>query len=242
MPPDTTAARPAVPVEREVPTPLGPGRLVTHGANGDERAALLLSHGAGGGIGAHDLEVLAQRLPGAGYTVHLFEQPWRVAGRAIATAPPTLDVALLAALDLLGADRPVVLGGRSAGARSAARCAPAAAAREAGVLGVLALSFPLHPPRKPEKSRLDELLGVGRPTLVVQGARDAMGRPEEFPAEFSGLPEESQESGGRLPDRAMLVVPGADHSLKVGGAVPDQAACLDLVAAGTRRWLDMLLG
>lgn len=211
--------------EQEVATALGPGRLVTHRAPA-ERAALLLSHGAGGGIDARDLTVLADRLPDAGYTVHLLEQPWRVAGRKIATAPPTLDVALTAALALLAPEVPVILGGRSAGARSAARCAATAPARDAAVVGVLALSFPLHPPGKPEKSRLAELLGADLPTLVVQGERDAMGRPEEFP------------DGTEL-----LVVPGADHGLKVGArAVPDQAACLDLIAVGVERWLGDLVG
>ncbi len=88
---------------------------------------------------------------------------------------------------------PLVLGGRSAGARSAARTA-----RELGAAGYLALSFPLHPPGRPERSRLAELDAVTVPTLVVQGERDAFGTPEEFP-----------------PDRELAIVPGADHGFRV---------------------------
>jgi predicted alpha/beta-hydrolase family hydrolase len=86
-----------------------------------------------------------------------------------------------------------VVGGRSAGARSAARCA-----RRLGASGCLALSFPLHPPGRPEKSRADELRGARVPTLVVQGERDTMGRPDEFPGGID-----------------LVVVPEADHSLHV---------------------------
>ena len=118
-----------------------------------------------------------EALPGQGVNVMLFEQPWRVAGRKIATPPATLDDGLRAAADALRVRTPLVVGGRSAGARSAARCA-----RSLGAAGCLALSFPLHPPGRPEQSRVDELAGARVPTLVVQGERDPMGRPEEFPA------------------------------------------------------------
>lgn len=214
----------STPVERGVETPHGPGRLVSHLA-GDPVADLLLSHGAGGGIGARDLVALAEALPAQGYSVHLLEQPWRTAGRKIATRPPTLDDALLAALDLLTGDganastrRPLVLGGRSAGARSACRSAAVAPVE---VAGVLALSFPLHPPGKPERSRLAELTGAGVPVLVVQGERDPMGRPEEFPD-----------------DTEMVVLAGGDHGLKVPrrGELSEVEA-MGVVVEGTLEWL-----
>ena len=173
---------------RRVPTPYGDGLLVTDPAD-DPVAELLLSHGAGNGVDTRDLAALARDLPAQGFTVHRFEQPWRVAGRKVATAPPTLDAGLLAASELLDRALPLVVGGRSAGARSAARCASSLAAA-----GCLALSFPLHPPGRPEKSRLEELTGAGVPTRVVQGERDPMGRPEEFP-----------------PGTDLVVVPTADH-------------------------------
>lgn len=182
--------------ERAVDTPHGPGRLVMSRARG-ATATLLLSHGAGVGIDTRDLEALAQHLPRQGVSVVRFEQPWRVAGRTVATPPPTLDDGLRAAAAALHGDLPLVVGGRSAGARSAARCATSL-----GAVGCLALAFPLHPPGKPERSRLAELEGAGVPTLVVQGERDTMGRPEEFP--------------DPLPDHVDLaVVPGADHGLTV---------------------------
>lgn len=176
-------------------TPHGPGRLVTHQAS-HPVASLLLSHGAGNGIDTADLQALAQALPRQGVSVVLFEQPWKVAGRKVATPPPTLDDGLVAAASAMRMRSPLVVGGRSAGARSATRCA-----RHLGARGCLAISFPLHPPGRPEKSRVDELLGAGLPTLVVQGERDAMGRPEEFPAGVD-----------------MAVVPGADHGLKVAAS------------------------
>ena len=102
-------------------------------------------------------------------------------------------------------------GRRSAGARSAARTA-----RELGASGYVALAFPLHPPGRPERSRLEEVQAVQVPTLVVQGERDAFGRPEEFP-----------------PDRELTVVPGADHGFKVPrrGPVTDEEAMAIIVEA-----------
>jgi predicted alpha/beta-hydrolase family hydrolase len=127
------------------------------------------------------------------------DQPWRVAGKRIAPAPPRLDegwTAVLAALradgDLAGA---LVLGGRSAGARVACRTAADQRAD-----GVLALAFPLHPPGRPEKSRAGELRAVAVPLLVVQGERDAFGGPDEVTAALAGHP-------GRV-----HAVPG-DHAL-----------------------------
>ncbi|MGG2458611.1 alpha/beta family hydrolase [Streptomyces sp. RGM 3693] len=161
-----------------VATPAGDARISWYRDAEPARAVVAVSHGAGGGIEARDLAALAAVLPARGYTVALVEQPWRVAGKKVAPAPKTLDVgwtALWPALEKPGL--PVVAGGRSAGARVACRTA-----RELGAHAVLALSFPLHPPGKPEKSRVDELTGAGVPTLVVQGGRDPFGRPEEFPA------------------------------------------------------------
>ncbi|MFJ4707076.1 alpha/beta family hydrolase [Streptomyces anulatus] len=141
------------------------------------RLVLAVSHGAGGGIEARDLKALAAALPGHGVTVALVEQPWRVAGKKVAPAPKTLDTGWRGLWPALAAPGlPVVSGGRSAGARVACRTAT-----ELGAAAVLALSFPLHPPGKPEKSRADELLGTGVPTLVVQGGNDPFGRPDEFP-------------------------------------------------------------
>ncbi|TWH01848.1 hypothetical protein L615_001500000210 [Nocardioides sp. J9] len=205
--------------ERPVPTAYGEGRLVMRRARRPV-ATLLLSHGAGGGIEARDLAALAAALPGQGINVALFEQPWRRAGKKVASAPATLDVGLRAAADALRVRTPLVVGGRSAGARSAARTA-----KELGAQGCLAISFPLHPPGKPEKSRLAELAGAGVPTLVVQGERDPMGRPEEFPDPLPGRTD-------------LAVVPEADHGL----AVPKRAALTEadamaIVVESTLEWI-----
>ena len=201
--------------ERRVETPQGEARLVSHRSR-HPVATLLLSHGAGNGIDTRDLQALARHLPRNGITVVLLEQPWKVTGRKIATAPATLDEALVAAADRLRVRTPLVVGGRSAGARSAARCA-----RQMGAVGCLALAFPLHPPGRPEKSRLDELEGARVPTLVIQGERDPMGRPDEFPGDVD-----------------LSVVPGADHGFKVparGDLSQDEA--MGVIVEATLEWI-----
>jgi len=139
------------------------------------------------------------------------EQPWRVAGKKVAPRPAVLDECLLAAARQLRSRTPLVIGGRSAGARSAARCA---ADLEASAC--LALAFPLHPPGRPERSRIGELEAVAVPTLVIQGERDPFGGPEEFP-----------------PGVELTVVPGADHSFRVSrrGAVTQEEAMAIIVEA-----------
>ena len=203
--------------EVTIDTPYGEGRLVTRRAR-SPIATLLLSHGAGNGIDTPDLLALEHTLPRNGVTVVRFEQPWKVAGRPVASAPATLDAGLTAAANWMRVRTPLVVGGRSAGARSAARTA-----RSLGAAGCLALSFPLHPPGKPEKSRLEELRGARVPVLVVQGERDPMGRPEEFP-EMRGVD--------------LAVVPGADHGLKVGArAGLSQQEALEIVVESALEWL-----
>ncbi|WSB00411.1 hydrolase [Streptomyces sp. NBC_01794] len=159
-----------------VETAAGDARITWYPAR-RARLVVALSHGAGGGIEARDLQAIAGVLPGERVTVALVEQPWRVAGKKVAPAPRTLDVGWRGVWPVLRKPGlPVVAGGRSAGARVACRTA-----QELGAAGVLALSFPLHPPGRPEKSRADELLGTGVPTLVVQGGNDPFGKPGEFP-------------------------------------------------------------
>lgn len=206
---------PLVSTERMIDTPHGPGRLVTYRAR-SPIATLLASHGAGNGIDTADLQALARYLPRQDVSVMLFEQPWKVSGRRVAGSPATLDAALVAAASAMRTRTPLVVGGRSAGARSAARCA-----KRLGASGCLCLAFPLHPPGRPEKSRADELLQTGLPTLVVQGERDSMGRPEEFP---DGV--------------ELAVVPDADHSLRVparSAISPEEA--LGVVVESVLEWI-----
>jgi predicted alpha/beta-hydrolase family hydrolase len=143
----------------------------------EPRGALLLGHGAGGGVDAPDLTSAADAAEEAGFTVALVEQPYKVAGRRSPAPAKQLDAAWLAVVEALRegplADLPLIAGGRSSGARVACRTAEATKAA-----AVLCLAFPEHPPGKPEKSRQDELDAVRVPTLVVQGESDPFGMPE----------------------------------------------------------------
>ena len=165
---------------KEIHTPVGMARAHLWRPP-TSRGALVLGHGAGGLSWSADLQALTS-LVVDGWLVVLVEQPWRVAGRKVATPPDQLDVAWLAVMASLTTGRvelprPLVVGGRSAGARVACRTAVAV-----GADAVLALSFPLHPPGKPDKSRAPEALLVtdaGIPLTVIQGETDPFGRPEE---------------------------------------------------------------
>ena len=185
----------------DAPSSLGPGRLTVSAAS-DPRAVLWLGHGAGGGIGAVDLTALAERLPALGITVVRYEQPWRVAGKKVAARPATLDVAWRETAPVvaeLAGSLPLVVGGRSAGARVACRTAG-----EYGAAGVVCLAFPLHPPGRPAVSRLEELLQPTVPVLVLQGDRDTFGTAEDISSDVAG------RSNIRV-----VEVPGADHGMKV---------------------------
>lgn len=203
-----------------VETEAGTARITWHRAE-KPRLVLAVSHGAGGGVEARDLRALAAVLPGRGVSVALVEQPWRVAGKKVAPAPKTLDIGWRGIWPAVVAPGlPVISGGRSAGARVACRTAG-----ELGAHAVLALGFPLHPPGRPERSRADELLGAGVPTLVVQGGNDPFGRPDEFPAGGYDLVE----------------VPYGDH----GFAVPKRAGVtqeetLEVVTAAVVGWVASL--
>ncbi len=174
----------------------------------DPRGALVLGHGAGGGVGARDIVAAAGAARAEGFSVALVEQPYRVAGRRSPAPAKQLDAAWLAVAEQLHAGElgglPLVAGGRSAGARVACRTAA-----EAGAAAVLCLAFPVHPPGRPEKSRLDELDAVEVPVLVVQGESDPFGMPPPAPG------------------REVATVAG-NHSL---------SADLDALAAAVSRWL-----
>jgi predicted alpha/beta-hydrolase family hydrolase len=143
-------------------------------AQGRAASLLVLGHGAGGAVDAPDLVALRDAAHAARVTVARVTQPYRVAGRRAAAPAGHLDEAWIAVVEALKTDFariPVVVGGRSSGARVACRTATAV-----GAAGVLALAFPLHPPGKPERSRQHEL-DTGLPTLVLNGDRDPFGVP-----------------------------------------------------------------
>jgi len=194
----------------ELDTPHGPARAHLHSAE-EPRAALVLGHGAAGGVEAPDIVAAAEAAHSEGISVALIEQPYRVAGRRSPGRAPQLDAAWVAVVERLRAGelagQGLIVGGRSMGARVACRTVEAT-----GAVAVLCLAFPLEPPRrgpKPPQSRLLELEAVTVPTLVVQGARDRFGMPPPGPS------------------REVVKVPG-DHNLK---------ADLGAVAAAVRAWL-----
>lgn len=218
-----TGTRPAGVMSSQslVPTPVGDARLWSDEAE-RPRLRLVLGHGASGGLHARDLTALTSSLPADGVSVVRVEQPFAVAGKRIGPRPPVLDEAWLAAVGTLPRDVPLVVGGRSAGARVACRTATALDA-----VAVVCLAFPLHLPGKPERSRLPELAGASAalPVLVVQGERDTFGRPEEFP------PGPHQ----------LITVAHAGHGMGVPKA-HDQRAALDTVVGAVRTFLtDTLL-
>ena len=184
---------------REIDTPHGPARVHAQLVE-QPRAALVLGHGAGGGVTARDLVAAGEAALELRVSVVLVEQPYRVAGRRSPAPAAQLDTAWRAVVEALRENEtrglPLVVGGRSSGARVACRTAG-----DVGAAGVLCLAFPLVPPARRSGaqpvSRLPELDAVGVPVLVVQGANDRFGIP---PA---------------APRRAVVVVPG-DHALRSG--------------------------
>jgi len=188
-------------------TPVGAARAHLHLVD-EASAALVLGHGAGGGVESPDLVAARDAALEAVVSVVLVEQPYRVAGRRSPAPAHQLDTAWTSVLAQLRedalADLPVMCGGRSSGARVACRTAA-----EVGAAAVLCLAFPVHPPGRgddPTKSRLSELDAVTVPTLVVQGERDPFGIPPQGP------------------NRTVVLVPGT-HSLRstaaIGAAVSD---------------------
>ncbi len=159
----------------EIPTVAGPARVEL-----DEVRApaflLVLTHGSGGGVESPDLMAARQAGLEYGGAVARVIQPYRVRGARAPGSAERQDAAWLEtvrALEDLFPGIPLIQGGRSNGARVACRTARAAGAR-----GVIALAFPLHPPGRPERSRLDELRSAGTDVLVVNGDRDPFGVPE----------------------------------------------------------------
>jgi predicted alpha/beta-hydrolase family hydrolase len=201
----------ARPRRLEVPTPSGTAWVDLDTTAGSR--LLVIGHGAGGSVASPDLVAIRQHCLAAGISVARVTQPYRVAGKKAPPAAATLDAAWSVVLGALGRIRSlrtmdVVYGGRSSGARVACRSAADEDVAPRPV-AVVAVAFPVHPPGKPEKSRLAELAAVTVPVLVVQGDADPFGLP---PA---------------APGRSVIVVPG-DHSLKRSA---------DAVGSEVARWL-----
>jgi predicted alpha/beta-hydrolase family hydrolase len=186
-----------------IPTPRGPALAEIFDPDGSPVSMLVLGHGASGGVTAPDLIRVRDVAVTARVRVALVTQPYRVAGRRSPAPAPHLDEAWITVVRAIApAGVPLLLGGRSSGARVACRTAA-----ELGAVGVLALAFPLHPPGKPDRSRAAEL-PADIPTMVVNGDRDPFGVPD---------------SGGAV---EVVVRPGATHDLR-----KDLAGTADAVLA-----------
>lgn len=196
-------------------SPSGPTRVYLYAAD-RPRAWLLLGHGAGGGVEAPDLVAAREAALQERVSVGLVEQPYRVKGRRSPAPAGQLDAAWMAVVFWLrereSQELPLLVGGRSLGARVACRTSAIADA-----VAVACLAFPLQPPSRsgaaPAPDRLPELDAVAVPTLVVQGTRDPFGIP----------PAGAQ--------RTVVEVQG-DHSLK---------ADLPAVSAAVQSWLAAVL-
>jgi predicted alpha/beta-hydrolase family hydrolase len=176
----------------EVTTAYGPARLDVDHPAGTPLSLLVLGHGAGGSVDSVDLVAVRDAAVAAGVSVARVTQPYRVAGRRAPAPARQLDAAFTTVVSAARAeaapDLPLVVGGRSSGARVACRTAV-----DLGAVGVLALAFPLHPPGRPDRSRADEL-PTKVPTLVVNGDRDPFGVPPPGgPVEVRVLPGETHD-------------------------------------------------
>ena len=214
----------------DYPTPSGNAHLAVE-VPSRPLAVLVLGHGAGGGIEAADLLAVRDAALPLRIAVVRVLQPYRVAGRRAPAPSGQLDAAFgavlagVAGLPGLGAGLPVLVGGRSSGARVAARVAA-----PAGAVGLLALAFPLSPPGRPLVSRRDELINTGVPTLVIQGSRDPFGAAAAVRAALAG--------SAAATTVAVVAIPDADHSFRTRARdLTTTAQSLAAVTAAAGSWL-----
>jgi predicted alpha/beta-hydrolase family hydrolase len=179
-------------------------------------AGVLLAHGAGGGA---DHPTLVALEAGLGLAVRRMEFPYRRSGRRAPDRMERLveavveEAASLAGELGVGTDR-LVLGGRSMGGRAASM----AVAQGLAAAGLVLLSYPLHPPGRPGRARVDHFGRLGCPVLFVNGDRDPFGRPDELEAHLGAVPGPVE----------VVWLPGAGH---------DPRGCDGAVVAAVQRWL-----
>ncbi|MDQ6706701.1 MAG: alpha/beta hydrolase [Acidobacteriota bacterium] len=184
----------------------GPVRGFLHRADGPD--ALVLTHGAGGNCEMPLLAAVADAFAAAGVSVLRCDLPFRQKRR---NGPPPPSAAsedragLKCAAGLMRGMLPglVFLGGQSYGGRQASMLA---ADEPELVQGLLLLSYPLHPPGKPDRLRTDHFPRLRIPALFIHGSRDPFGSAEEF-----------REALQSIPGPAVLVeIQGAGHDLARG--------------------------
>ena len=200
----------------------------------DAWATYVLAHGAGAGMRHQFMESIAQALAGRGIATLRYQFPYVEAGSRRPNPPGVLEATVRAAAVKareLAPEFPLFAGGKSLGGRMTSN----AMARRPleGVLGLVFLGFPLHPPKQPGVTRAEHLDRVEVPMLFLQGTRDDL-------ADLSLVTSVC----GRLGAKATLhVVQGADHSfavLKRSGRTGEEV--MEELAVTVSEWLKASAG
>lgn len=198
----------------------------------DAWASYVLAHGAGAGMRHRFMESTAQALAERGIATLRYQFPYVEAGTRRPDPPGVLEAAVRAAVARareIAPDLPLFAGGKSLGGRMTSN----AMARRPleGVLGLVFLGYPLHPPKQPAVTRAEHLDRVESPMLFLQGTRDAL-------ADLELITSVCQRLGARA---TLHVVEGADHSFAVlkrsGRSDPEVLQELALAVAGWSRAL-----
>lgn len=161
---------------------VNPDSFLIDGASGG-RARLILAHGAGAPMDSEFMAQFAMNLADLSIEVVRFEFPYMVQRRLTGSKrPPNRQPELLASWHAVyryfSSDQlPLYIGGKSLGGRMATVFAAQLCPPE--LCGVICLGYPFHPPAKPEKLRTGHLIDMQTPCLIIQGQRDAFGRPDE---------------------------------------------------------------
>lgn len=180
------------------------------GSIGRQPAGLVLFPGASAGRDHPGLVALDEAVSPLGIVVERADFPYRLAGRRAPDRPDVLVAAVAAAAGALAArlDVPgsrIALGGRSMGGRM---CSIAVAGGLAAA-GLVLVSYPLHPPGRPEQLRTAHLRSLALPCLFVSGSRDSFGSPDELEAATALVPGPVD----------LVVLDGGDHGLARRAAV-----------------------
>jgi len=189
--------------------------------HGDPAAdtVVALTHGAGGNMHTPQLQAVCDGLAERGLTSVRFNLPYAEAGRRSPSKPGPDEACWRAVIEQIPAAR-VFIGGRSYGGRMATHVA-AAGAR---VSGMVLLGYPLHPPGKPDRLRVEHLPAIGAPMLFLQGTRDPFATPELLTSTVEGLA-----------DATLHWIENGDHAHKVKGRT--SADVSEEIAATITDWI-----
>lgn len=144
---------------------------------------ILLAHGAGAPMDSLSMTAIMAALVHEGFRVARFEFDYMSARRTgpLRQPPPKAEKLIpqyLEAIELLGSDRPLIIGGKSMGGRIASMIADQR--YKAGeIQGLLCLGYPFHPPARPDQLRTAHLETLVTPALICQGKRDVFGTESE---------------------------------------------------------------